>query len=61
MGMTKTSQQAANCSRAARMAVHAPLKVLLAIYRLRGAAVVAGQGMCVCVTAAGALRLLDPS
>ena len=49
MGMTTTSQEAANCSRAAKRAVHAPLKTVLAIRRLRGAAVAAGQGLCVCV------------
>ena len=55
MSVTTTSQQAAE------MAVHAPFKVILAICRLRGAAVAAGQGLCVCAPTAGALHLLGPS
>ena len=43
MGLTT---KAANCSRAAEITVHAPLKVVLAICRLRGVAVAAGQGPC---------------
>ena len=62
MGLTMTSQQAASCNRAAQMVVHAPLKAVLALCRrMRGAAVAAGQVLCVCAPAAGVLRLLGPS
>ena len=56
--MTTTRQHAVNFSRAAKMVVHVPCKVVLASCRMRGTAVAAGQGrLCMCTPAVGAKLL----